>query len=382
MLYATHARVDLDAIEANLRAVRAHVGGRLVLLAVKADAYGHGAVPVARRCQDSGAADQFGVATIPEALELRAAGITLPILKLSHALSSDEALAAATHDVALTVIDDAGVRLVSDAGAATNRRIPVHLKVDTGMRRIGVEPYDAVRLARLLHTLPGVELIGLMTHLPVSDSPGGDGFTSLQAERFTLIADEIQAAVGPLPYVHAANSGAICSHPSTWGTMVRPGIMAYGSYPDHATPRTVPLRPALSLLSRVSYVKSVAAGETVGYGRTWTAPYDTTIATVPIGYADGYSRLLSNRGAMLIGGRRYPIAGRVCMDQTMLDLGPDSTVAAGDEVVCIGAQGEERITAWDVADLMGTIPYEVTCLVSPRVTRSYGEAPPPSPRVP
>jgi len=240
------------------------------------------------------------------------------------------------------------------------------------MRRIGVEPAGAVALARLLRTLPGIALEGVMTHLPISDAPAGDSFTDAQLSLFHEVAAAVQAEVGHLPYVHAANSGGICGHPESWGTLVRPGIMAYGSYPDHATPRTVPLRPALSLVSRVSYVKRISRGETVGYGRTWTATRDTCIATVPIGYADGYSRLLSNRGSMLVGGERHPIAGRVCMDQTMLDLGPDTSVRAGDEVVAIGRQGQEEITAWDVADLMDTIPYEVTCLLAPRVTRVYG----------
>jgi alanine racemase len=371
MLYATIARVDLGAIEANVRAVRQHVGDRSVLVAVKADAYGHGAVAVSRMLAETGTADWLGVATVPEGIALRAAGITLPILKLSHVLSPIEAEAAVDADIALTVIDEAGARMASVAGGG-RRRAQVHLKVDTGMRRIGVEPAGAVALARLLRTLPGIALEGVMTHLPISDAPAGDSFTDAQLSLFHEVAAAVQAEVGHLPYVHAANSGGICGHPESWGTLVRPGIMAYGSYPDHATPRTVPLRPALSLVSRVSYVKRISRGETVGYGRTWTATRDTCIATVPIGYADGYSRLLSNRGSMLVGGERHPIAGRVCMDQTMLDLGPDTSVRAGDEVVAIGRQGQEEITAWDVADLMDTIPYEVTCLLAPRVTRVYG----------
>ena len=370
MLYATSAHVDLKAIEANLRAVRGQVGDRLVLLAVKADAYGHGAVAVSLMCQRTGAADWLGVATVPEALELRAAGVTLPILKLSHALTPAEASAAVDAGVALTVIDEPGARLVSRA--ASGRGAEVHLKVDTGMRRIGVEPGGAVPLARLLRRLPGIDLTGIMTHLPVSDTPSGADFTASQLARFSAVAADVQSEVGPLPHVHAANSGGVCGHPASWGTLVRPGIMAYGSYPDRDTAPTVPIVPALSLVSRVSYVKQVPAGETVGYGRTWTAPTDTWVATVPIGYGDGYSRLLSNRGTILVRGRPFRIAGRVCMDQTMLDLGPRTDVVAGDEVVAIGRQGEAQITAWDVADLMGTIPYEVTCLLTRRVTRTYG----------
>ncbi len=373
MLYATQAQVDLAAIEDNLRAVREHVGGRLVLAAVKADAYGHGAIAVSRRCEESQTADWLGVATVPEALDLRAAGIRLPILKLSPVLTREEAAAAIETDVTLTVVDEAGARLVSAVAAGMRRRAQVHLKVDTGMRRVGVEPHDAVPLARLLADLPGVHLTGLMTHLPISDSPRGIAFTEQQAVLFNRLAEAVQAEVGPLPYVHAANSGGILLHPSTWGTMVRPGIAAYGSYPDQQTPRYIPLRPALSLTSRLSQVKRVTAGETVGYGRAWTAERDTVIGTVPIGYADGYSRLLSNRGEMLVGGLRRPIAGRVCMDQTMLDLGPDSTAQPGDSVVCLGRQGDQEITAWEIANLIGTIPYEVTCLITARVQRCYDE---------
>ena len=190
-------------------------------------------------------------------------------------------------------------------------------------------------LARLLRRLPGIDLTGIMTHLPVSDTPSGADFTASQLARFSAVAADVQSEVGPLPHVHAANSGGVCGHPASWGTLV-------------------------------------PAGETVGYGRTWTAPTDTWVATVPIGYGDGYSRLLSNRGTMLVRGRPFRIAGRVCMDQTMLDLGPRTDVVAGDEVVAIGRQGEAQITAWDVADLMGTIPYEVTCLLTRRVTRTYG----------
>lgn len=370
-LYATHARIDLSAVADNLRAVRHRVGNREVLLAVKADAYGHGAVPVSRHVQETGTADQLGVATVPEALELRGAGITLPILKLSHVLSGAEAEAAVGADVALTVVDEASARLTSTAARTLGRVAQVHLKVDTGMRRIGAQPEAVVALARHIQSLPAIDLVGLMTHLPVSDTPDGVAYTENQLALFHRLADEVQAVSGPLPYIHAANSGGICGHPASWGTLVRPGIMAYGSFPDHQTPRTVRLRPAYSLATRVSAVKRVRAGETVGYGRTWTAAHDTTIATIPIGYADGYSRLLSNRGNALVGGHRHSIAGRVCMDQTMLDLGPDSTVTTGDEVILIGHQGDQEISVWDVADLMGTIPYEVTCLISDRVPREY-----------
>lgn len=370
MLYATQARVHLDHIVANLEAVRAHVGERAVLLAIKANAYGHGAVPVARAVEASGAADWFGVATVPEGVELREAGVTLPILKLSPAFEP-ELEAAVSARLVLTVVDEAGVMAAERAATRVGKAAEVHVKIDTGMRRIGVQPERAAALAGLAEAQPHLRLTGVFTHFAASDDPSQDAFTASQLARFRTAVDEVVAQLGrELPYVHAANSGGVLAHPESWGTLVRPGIMAYGHYPDPATPRTVELLPGMTWASRVSFVKRVAEGETVSYGRTWTAPRDTTVATVPVGYGDGFSRLNSNRGHMLVRGRRYPIAGRVCMDQTMIDVGDDE-VAVGDEVVLVGSQGDETITATEVAEVMGTIPYEVTCLVAPRVTRLY-----------
>ena len=370
MLYATHARVHLDHIVANLRAVRERVGDRAVLLAIKGNAYGHGAVPVAQAVAREGAADWFGVATVPEGVELREAGITAPVLKLSHAFD-DELEEAVRAGLVLTVVSPATVLAAERAAAALGATCEIHLKVDTGMRRIGVEPEGAAALALLAEEQPHLALTGIFTHLPASDDPAQDQFTQGRLRTFARVVDEVSTAIGrSLPYVHAANSGGVLAHPDSWGTMVRPGIIAYGHYPDPATPRTVDLLPGLTFASRVSFVKRVRAGETVSYGRTWTAPADTTIATVPIGYADGFSRLNSNRGHLLVNGRRYPVAGRVCMDQTMIDVGDDE-IAVGDEVVAIGAQGGEEITATEVAGVMGTIPYEVTCLITRRVTRLY-----------
>ena len=370
MLYATHARVHLDHIVANLQAVKARVGDRAVLLAIKANAYGHGAVPVAQAVERAGAADWFGVATVPEGIQLRQAGTRLPILKFSQVFE-DELPEAVRAGLVLTVVDEATVLAAERVAAAQGVTAEVHVKVDTGMRRIGVEPDRAAALARLAEDQPHLALTGIFTHLPASDKPAQDAFTASQLVTFGRVVDEVTEAIGRrLPYIHAANSGGVLAHPDSWGTMVRPGVMAYGHYPDPATPRTVDLLPGLTLASRVSFVNRVRAGETVSYGRTWTAPRDTTIATVPIGYADGFSRLNSNRGHLLVNGRRYPVAGRVCMDQTMIDAGDDE-IAVGDEVVAIGAQGDERITATEMAEVMGTIPYEVTCLITPRVMRLY-----------
>ncbi|MFP5416566.1 MAG: alanine racemase [Actinomycetes bacterium] len=369
MLHATTATTLLGNIRANLTAIRGRVGDRLVLAAVKANAYGHGAVEVSRMIEATGAADWLGVATADEAVQLRDAGVQLPVLKLSHALSDAEVAACVERDVDLTVVSAASIDQVARVAAERGRTASVHLKVDTGMRRIGCEPAAAPALARRADAA-GLILRGLFSHMPIADTDAGRDFTHAQVARFAAVADAVVAARGRVEIVHLANSGGVMMHPESWFDMVRPGIMIYGSKPDPATRETVALLPGLEWTTRVTFVKRVAAGETVGYGRTWTAPRDTTIATLPVGYGDGYSRLLSNRGHVLVAGTSHPIVGRVCMDQTMIDLGPDAEVAVGAEAVLVGRQGNEGITVQELADLMGTIPYEVTCLIGARVTRS------------
>lgn len=365
------ATVRLDHIAANLAAIRSRVEGRKVLVAVKADAYGHGAVEIAAMIEKTGAADWLGVATVDEALELREAGIKLPILKLSMARNPGEIDAAVAAGITLTVTDVESINAVA-AAAASNRVVAdVHLKVDTGMRRIGCPPEQAVDLAKLVDAASSLHLGGVFSHLPISDSPVGEEFTAAQIALFAQTVAAVEAARGPVPLKHLANSGGILAHPDSWFDLVRAGIIVYGAYPDPEVARTVPLKPALEWRSYLSFVKPVAAGETVSYGRTWTAERDTVVGTVPVGYADGYSRLLSNRGRMLIDGRSCPVIGRVCMDQTMVDLGPDATDLVGDEVVLIGVDGGEEITTTEIATLMGTIPYEVTCLLTARVAREF-----------
>lgn len=372
MTYPTTARTLLGNIEHNLRGIRARVGDRLVLAAVKANAYGHGAAAVSQMIERTGAADWLGVATVEEGLQLRDAGVSLPILKFSPTRDVDDVTRALLAGITLSVVDEASIAQVAAAADALDLSdVAVHLKVDTGMRRVGAEPADAPALAASIAGHPRLRLQGVFSHLPISDSPAGDDFTRHQTRLFADTMTAIEAVAGPVELKHLANSGGVLGHPETWFDMVRPGIMIYGSLPDPGAERTVDLRPGLRLTTRVSFVKPVAEGETVSYGRTWTAPRDTRIATLPVGYGDGYSRLLSNRGRVLIDGRAHPIAGRVCMDQTMIDLGPDSDVNVGDPVVLIGRSGDHEITVAEIAETMGTIPYEVTCLITGRVTREY-----------
>lgn len=372
MTYPSTASTLLGNIEHNLRGIRDRVGDRLVLAAVKANAYGHGAVEVSRMIERTAAADWLGVATVGEGVQLREAEVTLPILKLSPTRGLDEVTRAVAADLTLSVVDKASVDEAAAAAEALGLTdVAVHLKVDTGMRRVGVEPGEAAQLAARIAASSQLRLQGMFSHLPISDSPEGEAFTHRQIGLFAATVAAIEAVVGKVELKHLANSGAVLGHPDAWFDLVRPGIIVYGSLPDPQAEPTLELRPGLRLTTAVSFVKPLAAGETVGYGRTWTAARDTWIATIPIGYGDGYSRLLSNRGRVLIGGTSYPIAGRVCMDQTMVDLGSEPVANVGDEVVLIGRSGTDEITVSEVAELMGTIPYEVTCLFTPRVTRKY-----------
>lgn len=370
MLYATHARIHLGNIRDNLRAIRAAVGPeRRILIAVKANAYGHGAVEVSRMAEATGTANALGVATVPEGLQLREAGVRLPILKLGPTFPW-ELEAALAADLTLAVCSPEEAEALAGAARATGRAARAHLKLDTGMGRVGVPAEAAKEVAQRLGQAPGVQLEGIFTHLPVSDE-ADPAFTRDQIARFRAAAEAVQAALGRRLTVHCANSGAVLGHGDGWLDLVRPGIMIYGFYPDAGTPRSIPLRPGLSLLTRVSFLKRVAEGTTVGYGRTWTAPQDTWIATIPAGYADGFNRLFSNRGRVLVGGQSYPLAGRVCMDQSMVDLGPETEVKVGDEVVLIGRSGDLEITVDEWAQALGTITYEVTCQINGRVARVY-----------
>lgn len=372
MLYATHARIHLDNIRDNIFGIRKAVGNRKILIAVKANGYGHGAVEVSRMAEKIGV-DWLGVATVPEALLLRDAGITLPILKFSPSFP-EEMQAAVARNVTLAVCSLENAESLQAVARQQGVKARVHLKVDTGMGRVGVPMEDAPALATFMETAcPDVVLEGVFTHLPVSDEAEPD-FTQAQIKDFKKTVAAIEAAIGrKVDLAHCSNSGAVLGHPEAWMDLVRPGIMIYGFYPDAGTPRSIPLQPGMSLLSRVSFMKKIQAGTSIGYGRTWLAAEDTWIATIPVGYADGFNRLLSNQGRVLIEGRSYPIVGRVCMDQSMVDLGSDPDVNVGDEVVLLGRSGDEEINCYEWASKLKTITYEVTCQISGRVVRVYGD---------
>jgi alanine racemase len=349
------ARIDAGAITRNTaRLVRA-APGAAVCAVVKSDGYGHGAVTAARAALEGGAT-WLAVAAASEARELRSAGIGARLLVMG-ALDAEE--------LAVALEADADVVAWSEEFlGALPAPARVHVKLDTGMGRLGTR--DAELAARLAE-LAGDRLAGLMTHFATADEPG-DTFMEEQLGRFRAWAEPLRERF-PDAVVHAANSAATLRDPATHFDMVRPGVALYGMDPFGEDPFARELEPALALVTKVLAVKDAAPGESAGYGRRFVAREPTQLATLPIGYGDGWRRALTNNAEVLVGGRRFPLVGTVSMDNIALDLGLDSGVKVGDEAVLIGAQGPDRILAEEVARRLGTINYEVTCALTPRVVR-------------
>ena len=363
----TRILVDLAALSANLAAIRRHVG-LPVMAIVKANAYGHGLVPVARHLQAQGA-DQLGVAFLEEGISLREAGISLPILVMGG-IFGPQAADFIAHDLEITVSSLDKLRQVEAAAQALGRKAIIHLKIDTGMERIGVHSYSAGPFIEAAIASQWCVLKGIYSHLACADDPASP-LTSLQLQRFLEACSHFDRLGAPMPLRHLANSGGVLHFPQTWLDMVRPGIMLYGVLPDPASRPTIALQAALSLVSQVVYFKVVKAGRPVSYGATWSADADTRVVTVPIGYGDGYPRALSSRGEVLIHGHAWPVVGRVCMDQFMVDLGASGTAYNEDKVVLIGRQGDATVAVEVVAQAAGTIPYEILTGLNQRIPRIY-----------
>lgn len=368
----TRAEVDLDAIRHNVRTLAARSTPAALMAVVKADGYGHGAVPVAEAAVDAGAR-WLGVATVEEAAVLRHSGRREPILVLSepHPSSVEQLVEL---DLAVAVYSQPAIETLALAAARAGRTIPVHLKVDTGMHRVGARPEQALELARAISATPGLDLAALWTHCAVADEPERPD-TDHQLDLFEKVLGELEEAGLRPPLVHAANSAAAIAHPRSRYDLVRCGIAMYGIAPAPAMEGIVDLRPAMRLVSEVSFVKDVSAGTRVSYGLTYETPVPCRLATVPIGYADGVPRRLSSTGGeVLIRGRRRPVAGVVTMDQLVADCGADADVEVGDEVVLIGRQGTEEVTANEWGTRLGTIGYEIVCGVGARIPRVYRPA--------
>lgn len=363
------AEVDLGAVATNVAFLAERSAPAAVCAVVKADGYGHGATAVARAALGAGAT-WLAVALVEEGLALRDDGIDAPVLLLSEPPAGAMGAVAAAR-LTPTLYTEAGVAAAADAVGTRRAPMGAHLKVDTGMHRVGADPGDVPALAKAVRAAPGLRLDGLWTHLAVADDPGEDAFTTAQLARFEEVRDAL-AADGSVPgLLHAANSAGALAHPGARYDLVRCGIAVYGHSPRPGAVRAGDLRPALSLRARVSLVRTLDAGERLSYGRRYAVPAPrSVVATVPLGYADGVTRRLGEVGAeVLVGGRRRPVAGTVTMDQLMVDCGPDAPVAPGDEVVLLGRQGDEEIRADEWAGRLGTITYEVLCGIGPRVPR-------------
>ncbi len=365
------AEVDLSCLASNLNTFRRTLPADVRIMAViKADAYGHGAYEISRAALREGAS-MLGAASLEEGLELRRKGIVSPILILgytdprqSHLLLENDLTPAIFHwEAALSL---------SRQALALGKKAPVHVKLDTGMSRLGLrESAESIAFLEKLSRLPGIYIEGLFTHLATADE-AEESFLQEQLQKFEAIIRESAKKGIHIPLKHAANSAATACFPQSHLNMVRIGLGMYGYYPSGTISRErFKLRPVLSLKSRIVLLKRICPGAAVSYGRTFKAAAETLVAVVPIGYGDGYSRQLSNRGMMLVRGRKVPVIGRVCMDLTMLDVGSLPEVAEGDEVVVYGKQGSQEITVEQVAKQLGTISYELLCCINSRIPRIY-----------
>lgn len=376
----TRAEISLDALHHNLKAVRDALPDNCLLMAsVKANAYGHGAVEIAEAAERFGV-DYLGVAFLDEALQLRRAGIQSPILVLGF-VPADALALARENGITISLFRE-DIRLAAEGLPAdsSGRRLKAHIKIDTGMGRLGLLGHDEALafIERCLQT-PGLEVEGMFTHYAKADEMD-KSYTKLQYERFSQLAKSVKDRGWAIPIIHAANSAAGMETPEWAGNMVRLGIAMYGLYPsEEVNKQVIELKPVLSLKSEVVWVKKAPPGWGISYGTRYVTQGDETIGTIPVGYADGFSRMLTGKAHGLIRGVKTPILGTICMDQCMIALDPvieasaGKAVVPGEEVVLIGSQDGASITADDVAKQLDTINYEVTCMVAARVPRVYTE---------
>lgn len=363
----TCAEIDLPAIANNVRAIRERVRPAELMAVVKANGYGHGAIPVARAALEAGAT-WLGVALLEEGVALRENGITAPLLVFGG-LFENQIDAYLAHDLQMTLYDARLAESISQRAIALNRVAHVHVKFDTGMGRVGVTS-EPIAFLQQIASLSNLSVLGLYTHLASSDEVDL-AYAQAQLKRFREIVAAARAQ-GIVPrWIHAANSGAILSMPEAHFNLVRAGVMLYGYYPSAEVEKSVALQPAMRMVTRVLFLKKVSAGTFISYNRTFQAQRDSVLATLPIGYADGFLRRFSNNMHVLIRGHKCPVVGRVCMDQVIVDVTEVSDIAIGDEVVLMGRQGRAEISIYDWCDKLQTIPYEVTCGISARVPRVY-----------
>ncbi len=364
------AEVDLGILKENIRSIRETAGGRRIISVVKADAYGHGMKEVARAIRDTGVRD-FAVAILAEALELRAADPDSSIMILGYT-PGEMAFWVIENELTATVFTVAEARKFQDEASRLGRKVRLAVAIDTGMSRIGFpSTEESVKAIAEIAAMPNVILEELFTHFSTADE-ADKSYARLQIQRYEQMKAWLDEAGVRFSHYHMANSAAISDLPEAHFDTVRPGIIQYGYYPSGETRRDqLKIRPILSWYARIALVKPIAEGTPVSYGNTWTAPKDTLIATIPMGYADGVNRLLSNKGKVLVGGQEAPIRGRVCMDQFMVDVTEIEGAKAGDRVTFLGEDGPLSWWADDMAGELGTISYEILCDIGGRVPRVY-----------
>ncbi|MGB1251510.1 MAG: alanine racemase [Candidatus Promineifilaceae bacterium] len=363
----THLEIDLDVLGRNYAAIKQHVNNRRIMTILKANAYGHGLVVVGQYLEHLGA-DYFGVAFLEEGIMLREAGIQTPILVLGGILDNQVPLFI-KYDLTLTASSVEKLAQIETAAERMGKRAKVHLKIDTGMERIGVHYYSADTLLEASCHCQWSEIEAIYTHFASSDS-ADLSYTHLQLQRFNKVLNFYTTHAIKRPMVHIANSGAILQMPDAQFDMVRAGILLYGVYPDLNTKRSIPVEPALTWRTRVVYFKVVMPGHPVSYGSTWQSAEMVRVVTLPIGYGDGYFRAMSDQAEVIIRGKRYPVVGRICMDQMMINIGWESAYN-GDEVILMGKQGGVGISAEELAKWANTIPYEILTNINTRVPRRY-----------
>ncbi|MBI4548162.1 MAG: alanine racemase [Ignavibacteriae bacterium] len=357
----------MKSLRNNFDGIKNRVGPDVKVLAVvKANAYGHGIVEISKVLQEFGI-DYLGVAFLEEAIELRQRGIRVPLLVLSGVMGSQiEQFFENDLDISVASLEIA--EQINQKASSLGRKAKVHLKIDTGMTRLGVRADNALPFIEKACRLNHLEVVGIYSHFATSDERD-KSFAYEQLGRFNAVIEQVGKLGIDIPLKHIANSGAILDMPDSYFSMVRAGIMMYGIYPSRETSESILLQPVLSLKSRIGFIKEVPAHTSIGYNRKYFTSTKTHIATIPVGYADGYSRRLTNRTEILIGGKRYPVVGSICMDHIMADVGMDSTVRVGDDVVVLGTSGHDTISVWEIADKLGTNPYEVFTSITARVPR-------------
>lgn len=366
----THAEIDVQKLHRNYLNTKGALPPDVKVMGiVKANAYGHGVLEISRLLTDYGI-DYLGVGFLEEGIYLREHGLTVPILVLGGVLDNQiRSFLDNNLDITVSSLEIAE-RIEHEVARDKNLKARIHLKIDTGMERIGVHSENALPFVERVCRMKHLDVVGIYSHFASADERD-KAFTHYQFDRFQSLLKKINSIGIDIPLKHIANSGALIDLPETYLTMVRPGIMLYGIYPSLETTESILIEPVLSLKSKIVFIKEVAANTSVSYGRKYFTSKRTKIATIPVGYGDGYSRRLTNNSEVLIAGKRYPVIGVVCMDQMMVDIGYDASIHVGDDVILIGESSGEKISAWELAERAGTNPYELLTGIATRVPRVF-----------